>query len=213
MPELYGRVDRAGSVVHVVTWRTESLNGEAAVSEGAHGTSTDRDDAVFKIATCDKKGLSMLDDDAAVASQPTLSRLFAQLSSEENLPHLRTALFDSAVKAVHAAEGQELGQVTLDIDSYPIPVHGHQAGSEHNGYYRTRCYHPLGVMLGETGHWLDLKLRSGNVHTASGAKEMLEPLIDRARVDLSDNVFVRGDAGFIGPGILEMLDEPAIFMS
>ena len=49
-------------------------------------------------------------------------------------------------------------------------------------------------MLGETGHWLDLKLRSGNVHTASGAKEMLEPLIDRARVDLSDNVFVRGDA-------------------
>ena len=168
------------------------------------------DDAVFKIATCDKKGLSMLDDDAAVASQPTLSRLFAQLSSEENLPHLRTALFDSAVQAVHAAMGEKLDQVTLDIDSYPIPVHGHQAGSEHNGYYRTRCYHPLGVMLGETGHWLDLELRPGAVHTANGAEEMLEPLIDRAKVELSDNVFVRGDAGYVGAEILDMLDEKEV---
>ena len=59
-----------------------------------------------------------------------------------------------------------LDEVTLDIDSYPIPVHGQQAGSEHNGYYRTRCYHPLGVMLGDTGHWLDLKLRPDNVSAA-----------------------------------------------
>ena len=107
---------------------------------------------------------------------------------------------------MHATTGKKLDRVTLDIDSYPVPVQGHQAGTEHNGYYRTRCYHPLGVMLGETGHWLDLQLRSGNVHTANSAKEMLEPLIDRARDELSDSVFVRGDAGFIGPKILEMLD-------
>jgi len=168
------------------------------------------DDAVFKFTTSDKKGLSMLDDDAAVASQATLSRLFAQLSSEANLPHLRTALFDSTVKSVHAAGGERLGEVTLDIDSYPIPVHGQQAGSEHNGYYRTRCYHPLGVMLGETGPWLDLELRPGNVHTAKGAEEMLAPLIDRARADLSDNVRVRGDAGFVGPQMLAMLDEKGV---
>ncbi len=97
-------------------------------------------------------------------------------------------------------------EVTLDIDSYPIPVHGHQAGSEHNGYYKTRCYHPLGVMLGETGHSLDLKLRPGNVSTADGANEMLAPLIDRARTELSENVRVRGDAGFIGAETLAMLD-------
>ena len=164
-------------------------------------------DAMFKIATSDKKGLSMLDDENATASQPTLSRLFAQLSSEANLPVLRSAIFDSTVKAVHAIEGKRLDQVTLDIDSYPIAVHGQQAGSEYNGYYRTRCYHPLGVMLGETGHWLDLELRPGNVHTAEGAEDMLKPLIDRARLDLSDNVRARGDAGYVGPKILAMLDE------
>jgi hypothetical protein len=128
----------------------DSAHANAAAARG--------EDAVFKIATSDQRGLSMLDE------------------------------------------------VTLDIDSYPIPVHGHQAGSEHNGYYKTRCYHPLGVMLGETGHWLDLKLRPGNVSTADGANEMLEPLIDRARAELSENVRVRGDAGFIGAETLAMLD-------
>jgi hypothetical protein len=198
-------------IQHSLTQMLRTATYAMAIDSAQAAAAADMgDDAVFKIATCDKKGLSMLDDDAAVASQPTLSRLFAQLSSEENLSHLRTALFDSAVRAVHAAEGKKLDQVTLDIDSYPIPVHGHQAGSEHNGYYRTRCYHPLGVMLGETGHWLNLELRPGAVHTANGAEEMLEPLIDRAKVELSDNVFVRGDAGYVGPEILDMLDEKEV---
>lgn len=183
-----------------------STYGMAIDSAHAQAAAGMGDDAVFKLTTSDKKGLSMLDDESAVASQATLSRLFGQLSSEDNLLRLRRGLFDSTVKAVHAIEGQKLSQVTLDIDSYPVPVHGQQAGSEHNGYYRTRCYHPLGVMLGETGHWLDLQLRPGNVHTAHGAEDMLEPLIERARLELSDNVRVRGDAGFIGPEILAMLD-------
>ena len=169
-----------------------------------------KDDAALKLATSDKRGLSMLDSEQAVASQPTLSRFMAQVASEENLPKLRRSLFDSAVQAVRAKSGGKLDKVTLDIDSYPIRVHGHQAGSEHNGYYRARCYHPLGVMLGETGHWLDLKLRPGSVHTAKGAKEMLTPLIDRAREHLSDNVSVRGDAGFVGPELLDDLDEKKV---
>ena len=63
-------------------------------SAHANAAAARSDDAVFKIATSDQRGLSMLDDDEAVASQPTLSRLFAQLSSEANLPILRSALFD-----------------------------------------------------------------------------------------------------------------------
>lgn len=35
---------------------------------------------------------------------------------------------------------------------------------------------------------------------------MIEPLIDRARADLSDSVRVRGDAGFVAPGFLDLLD-------
>ncbi len=175
-------------------------------SSGATAAAGMGSDAALRFATSDKRGLSMLDDEASIASQPTLSRFMARMAGEENLPKLRGALFDSAARAVQARGTGKLEYATLDIDSYPIKVHGHQAGSEHNGYYRTRCYHPLGVMLGETGHWLDLKLRPGSVHTAKGAEEMLEPLIDRAREHISDNVSVRGDAGFVGPELLEALE-------
>lgn len=184
--------------------------GMAIDSLGAASSAAMGADAAFRMAISDKRGHSMLDDDCAVASQPTLSRFFAQLGTNENLPMLRHSLLDSASRAVHANHGGKLEHVTLDIDSYPIKVHGHQAGSEHNGYYRTRCYHPLGVMLGETGHWLDLKLRPGNVHTSAGAEEMLCPLVDRARESLAESVSVRGDAGFVGPELLSALDAKSV---
>jgi len=158
----------------------------AMAIDSAHATAAAArgDDAAFQMATSDRRGLSMLDDDAAVASQPTLSRLFSCLSSEANLPKLRGALFDSAVAAVHATtKGEKLDQVTLDIDSYPIRVHGNQS------------------------HWLDLELRPGNVHTAKGAETILTPLIDRTREELSSNVAVRGDAGFVNPELLDMLED------
>ena len=183
------------------------VQGMAIGSMQTSATADMGDDELFRMTASDKKGLSMVTDDQAIASQPTLSRFMGTLASDVNLPTLRSAIFDSAVKAVHGANGAKLEEVTLDIDSYPIRVDGSQAGSEFNGHYDMRCYHPLGVMLGETGHWLDLHLRPGAVHTANGAKEMLSPLIDQARERLSDNVRVRGDAGFIEPGILEMLDE------
>ena len=185
----------------------------AMAIDSAHATDAAArgDDAVFQMATSDKRGLSMLDDDATIASQPTLSRLFSCLSSEANLPKLRGALFDSAVAAVHATtKGEKLDQVTLDIDSYPIRVHGNQAGTEYNGYYKSVCYHPLAVMLGETSHWLDLELRPGNVHTAKGAETMLAPLIDRAREELSNDVAMRGDAGFVNPELLDMLEDKGV---
>jgi len=79
---------------------------------------------------------------------------------------LKDSIFDSAARAVHAMHGgKKLGAATLNMDSFPHEVFGAQPGSEWNGHYKERCYHPLGAMLGETGHWLGLELRPGNVHT------------------------------------------------
>ena len=183
-----------------------AIYGMAIDSAHAAAAADLADDAVFRIATSDRRGLSMLEEDAATPSQSTLSRLGSLLSTDGNLSVLRGALFDWAVRSVRATGPERLDEVTLDIDSYPIRVHGHQAGSAYNGHYRSRCYHPLGVMLGETGHWLDLRLRPGNEHTADGAEELIAPLIDRARAELSDAVRVRGDAGFISPEFLDLLD-------
>ena len=167
-----------------------------------------RFDPALRIAVSNRRGLAPLNDkEETLASQPTLSRLLGTLSSEENLAVLEDGLFDSAVRAVRGIHGKKLDVVTLDIDSFPHEVHGGQAGADYNGHYRKRCYHPLGVMLGETGHWLGLKLRPGPVHTADGAEDMLLPLIEKASEEIAVVVDVRGDAGFFGPELLDKLDD------
>ena len=170
------------------------------------------EDPALRMAASDKRGVTMLDEEGGrLASQPTRSRLLANLATEGNLEALRSGLFDSAARAIRAMnEGQKLSECTLDIDSYPLEVHGHQAGSEFNGHYGMRCFHPLGVMVGETGHWLDLALRRGNVHTAEGAEDVLLPLVARSRGEVADKVHVRGDAGFVGPKLLDPLDAEGV---
>ena len=75
--------------------------------------------------------------------------------------------------------GHRLRHVTLDADFLPIEVHGQQEGSQYNGHYGVRCYHPLVAVLGETGDLVDIRLREGNVHTAEGALDFILPLLDR----------------------------------
>jgi hypothetical protein len=62
-------------------------------------------------------------------------------------------------------------------------------------------------MLGETGHWLGLDLRPGNVHTADRAASFLLPLIDRVEDEIAVVADVRGDAGFVGPELLDTLEK------
>ena len=95
--------------------------------------------------------------------------------------------------------------MTLDIDSFPHKVHRRHPGSEYNGHDKLRCFHPLGVMLGETGHWLGLKLRPGDVHTADGGSEMLPPSIDRTERAIAEVADVRDDAGYVGHKLLGRL--------
>lgn len=186
------------------TW-TYTMAAERTMQSAAGAL---RDDAVMRLAASDRRGLGPLDEDGELASQPTFSRLLASLSSDPNITALEDGLFDSARRAVLAMRGgKKLEAVTLDIDSYPHEAFGAQPGSEWNKHYRKTCYHPLGVMLGETGHWLGLRLRPGKVHSANGAADMLLPLIDRVEAELGEVADVRGDAGFVGPDLLDRLDE------
>ena len=74
-----------------------AIYGMAIDSAHAAAAADLADDAVFRIATSDRRGLSMLEEDAATPSQSTLSRLGSLLSTDGNLSVLRGALFDWAV--------------------------------------------------------------------------------------------------------------------
>lgn len=178
-----------------------------------------RDDPALRLAVSTRRGTAPLlpaavDEDHAasvpdgLASQPTLSRVTRDLSGPAN----RSALRRSLVKlAAHRIRGMRPGghrprYVTIDVDSLPIEVHGHQPGSAHNGHYHARVYHPLVATLGELGDIVDAQLREGNCHTAEGALTFILPLLERVERDLCQVASVRIDAGFPEEKLLAALE-------
>lgn len=180
-----------------------------------------RDDAAMRLSVSDRRGVSPLatrpeeerlrDHNPEVpdglASQPTLSRLGRALSMEHNRAVLRASLLETAARRIRASRrGRRLRSVTLDVDSLPIEVHGHQPGSEYNGHYRVRMYHPLLASIAETGDLIDARLREGAAHTAEGALEFIVPLLEQVEKKLCVKVAVRMDAGFPEEDLLSGLE-------
>ncbi|MEX2376859.1 MAG: IS1380 family transposase [Dehalococcoidia bacterium] len=139
-----------------------------------------------------------------LCSQATLSRLLAILSSAENRDGLRNVLLDAAERRYRTYGAGRLAELTLDMDSLPLVVHGHQAESDYNGHYKTRCYHPL-LVRSDRGDYLGARLRSGNVHTADGGLDFVLPILRWAKCQ-AKRVWLRIDAGFPEPNLLTALD-------
>lgn len=182
-----------------------------------------RDDAALRLAVSTRRGISPLsnaerEEGAApsknppvpegLASQPTLSRLVRELASAENRTVVREALLETAARRVKAGrDGHRMRYASIDVDGLPIDVHGHQPGSEYNGHYHSRIYHPIVASLAETGDLVDLRLREGNVHSADGALEFVLSVVERVEKKLCQVASVRLDAGFPEEKLLAGLEE------
>ena len=184
-----------------------------------------RDDPALRLAVSERGGISPLikrprtdgqrlsrnpDVPDGLASQPTLSRLVAMLADPFHRAVLRQALMETAARRMKAMGVGRLGDLVIDVDSLPVSVEGHQPGSEHNGHYHARIYHPLIASVAETGDLLDAELRDGNVHTADGAIEFMLRIVDEATRLLCERVTLRFDAGFPGEPLLAALEARSI---
>ena len=92
----------------------------------------------------------------------------------------------------------------LDMDSSVSPTFGEQEGTAYNGHFECTCYHPLFV-FNQLGDLERCELRPGNVHSAHGWREVLEPVVARYRGEEKDRLF-RGDAAFALPELYEYLE-------
>jgi hypothetical protein len=169
-----------------------------------------RHDPAFRLAASSAAGLTPLSG-PGLASQPTLSRFTALMAEPANLKVLREAVLEMAGRGIRAEQGgKRMPSVTLDVDSAPIEVHGHQPKAEWNGHYNARIYHPLITSIAETGDMLDARLRAGNVGTADGALDVILDVVDRARKSFCDVAMVRIDAGFPSAALLAGLEARGI---
>ncbi len=216
----------------IVPWMTERLKDPRSEVDVTHDLSSlirtsvllaaqgwrDHDDAdalrhdpAFRLAASSAAGLTPLADGSGLASQPTLSRFTAVMAAPANLKVLRDAVLELAGRGIRAERrGKRLPCVTLDVDSAPIEVHGHQPKAEWNGHYAARIYHPLITSIAETGDMLDARLRAGNVASADGALDVILDVVDRAQKTFCDVAMVRIDAGFPSGALLAGLEARGI---
>jgi hypothetical protein len=177
-------------------------------------------DSALKMAVWDRPGERVLEE--RLASQPSHSRLLEMLSGrKDNLEALRRALPVWVFRHQRAAKDHASMRGTLDIDSFPIAVHGQQAGGAYNGYYKDTIYHPLvasfsaggdydGPRLGEG--FVHAILRKGNAASAAGAVRFILTAMNKCR-GLARSLDVRFDAIFtVGPIMDPLTDRGVRFV-
>src|SRR6266571_5047752 len=137
----------------------------------------------------------------SAASSSQMGRFETEwLAQPENL----TALADLPgqwIDAVHTRRPPK--SIVLDMDSSESPTYGAQEGGAYNGHFGCTCYHPLFV-FNQLGDLERCALRSGNIHSAAGWRDVLEPVVVRYRGTVKRRYF-RGDAAFANPEIYEFL--------
>ncbi len=172
-------------------------------------------DPAFRAAVWNRSGDQVIHE--RLASQPTQSRLIKILTdTSANLEALRGGLADSVQKHVLASGGRRVAQATIDIDSFPIEVHGKQHGASYNGYYKKTVYHPLVASLCVSGDYdtqegnrlgngfIHAMLRQGQVHTANGMKRFVNKT-DQAAHAIAQHVDYRLDAGYTIPIVMDAM--------
>jgi len=123
------------------------------------------------------------------------------LATEENLAAL-ASLSGHWIDRVHSRHPPK--GIILDMDSSVSPTYGDQEGTAYNGHFACTCYHPLFV-FNQFGDLERCALRPGNVHSAHGWQEVLEPVLARYRGKFKRR-YVRADAAFANPEVYEFLE-------
>ena len=99
-------------------------------------------------------------------------------------------------------------RLVIDLDSTEDPAYGKQEGVAYNGHFAKDCFHPLFAFTSE-GDCLGANLRPGNVHSADGVLEFIEPIVERYR-GWFKLFWLRGDAAFANPETYEYCEEERI---
>jgi len=174
-------------------------------------------DPAVKLAVWNRPGRAVLDE--RLASQPSDWRLIERLSSRPHRRMLRQALATCVRRHQRAAgAGRKVLRGTIDIDPFPIEVHGNQQGGAWHGHYHQKMYYPLvasfcaegtyeSARLGEG--FLHAVLRAGDCGGASGAVRFIRETMGKARA-LACQLDARIDAGLVDGRTLDAFDDEAV---
>jgi hypothetical protein len=171
-------------------------------------------DVAMKLAVWDRPGQKVVDE--RLASQPTDWRLVETLANiQSNRETLRRALAEWVRRHQRAdGKGRAVRRGTIDIDPFPIEVHGRQEGASNHGFYRQKMYYPVVASFSAEGTYEASRLGEGFVHAilrrgtaagAEGAVRFVRTAIRKCR-PLASHLDVRIDAGLTEGRVLDAID-------
>jgi hypothetical protein len=140
------------------------------------------------------------------ASTSEMGRFETELMTQEN--NLQGLAQMNAQWVERAIAHTPHRRVILDMDSSESPVHGQQEGAAYSGHFGCVCYHPL-FLFNHFGDCEAATLRPGNVHSADGWQEVLDPIVVSYLIAAVRLLF-RADAAFAKPEIYEYLESKGI---
>lgn len=138
---------------------------------------------------------------------PTTLRRFLLRLAPQALPKLRR-LHDRFL-AKMTTKPHSPSRLILDLDSTVLVLYGKQEEAKvgYNPIKRGRpSYHPLLCFEGETKDFWHGELRPGDVHTSSGALDLLRACFGKIPAGIR-SVIIRADKGFYDHKIIEWLEE------
>ncbi|MEB7772168.1 IS1380 family transposase [Kurthia gibsonii] len=147
-------------------------------------------------------------DKSAVASQPSLSRLFKRIDSTgvKQIGKANRELLDQIHQRRRAKE------LICDLDSSYAETYGEQEQADYNHHYGVVGFHPLLAFDGLTDDFLKAQLRPGNVYTSNGVVDFVHPLFAHYNKKFPETtIMVRGDSGFAVPELYELCEKESIY--
>jgi hypothetical protein len=140
------------------------------------------------------------------SSEGTVGRFETEILTAGNNPARMDEMMFKWIQKVDNV--RKARTIILDVDSSESPVYGEQEGGAYNGYFGLTCYHPL-FCFNQYGDCLEAKLRPGNVASAAGCLEFIEPIL-RHYVSLGIKVKLRCDAAFAIPELFELCERMGV---
>jgi hypothetical protein len=162
---------------------------------------------------------------AFIADDPLVKRLcgLASLPADRTISRWLSQFTNDSLQALAALNSEivaeklrdlELSRITLDFDGTVLTT-GHKVAWAFRGYNPHKryapSYYPLLCHIAQTGHFLAVKNRPGNIHDSKGALALMQDCIAQVREMIpSVKIEVRLDAAFFQHRILNWLDRNGV---
>ena len=144
----------------------------------------------------------------SIPSRYSIARFFKQFTDEV----LKSFVELNSDLLVDQIEKLGLTTLTMDIDGTVISSRGKPelSGKGYNPIKRgAYSYFPLTAYLAQTGHFLKIKNRPGNVHDSNGSYEFIEDIIKGLKFMYGDRIRlqIRHDGAFFSEKNLKMYEK------